>query len=533
MKTSRSIIGACVSLLFVFCLDVNAEARFALVIGNGAYAHAGKLSNPTNDAQDMAGELKNIGFTVDLLVNSDLATMENAVVRLGNQLSTSTDAVGFFYYAGHGVQSAGINYLIPTDANIPSASFLQQKSLSLQSVLDTLQASGNMLNVVVLDACRDNPFSWSRSGMRGLSVVGTQPPGSIVVYATSAGTVAQDGQGRNGVFTGELLKHLGSPGTDIADVIKQTGAAVSAATAGSQIPAVYTQFFDSYAFVPGVSNQTAKTLNISVKRDYGSIIVSTATDGMLSIDGNAITDVHSGANVRFDSVEVGDRSLEIHYVDGQVDRHITTVEAGKAASVYFIYQTDLFKLARAGTPQSVQAAIAKGANVNARDANRITPLGNAARYNQNPEVITTLLQSGADIGGTNGDNDAPLMLAAMYNQNPEVIKTLLKAGAAVNALGVCGMTPLGYASSTNTNPAVITLLLNAGADKDWKIDTGLTPLMLAAMNNQNPEIITTLLVAGAKAKEKSNDGKTALDYAQWNVNLKGTDAYQKLKAASK
>lgn len=90
----------------------------------------------------MADELKGLGFIVDLLVDRDLSAAEDAVVRLGNRLSTSVDAVGFFYYAGHGVQSAGTNYFIPTEANIPSASFLQQKALALQSVLDTLQASG-------------------------------------------------------------------------------------------------------------------------------------------------------------------------------------------------------------------------------------------------------------------------------------------------------------------------------------------------------------------------------------------------------
>jgi len=84
--------------------------------------------------------------------------------------------------------------------------------------MDLLQSAGNSLNMIILDACRDNPFSWSRGGSRGLSVVGTQPPGSIIVYATSAGSVARDGAGRNGLFTTELLKHLKTPGLDVAEV---------------------------------------------------------------------------------------------------------------------------------------------------------------------------------------------------------------------------------------------------------------------------------------------------------------------------
>jgi hypothetical protein len=227
-------------------LSVPPEGRFALVIGNSAYAHVSRLNNPSNDAQDMANELKRLGFAVDLLLNADYPAMEKAVVRFGNKLSSAREAVGFFYYAGHGVQSGGANYLIPVDADIPSASFLQQKSLAFQSVLDTVQDAGNELNVIVLDACRDNPFSWSRSGTRGFTVVTAQPTGSIIVYATSAGSVAQDGEGRNGIFTGQLLKHLDTPGADINDVFRQTGASVRDETNGSQIPAIYSQFFDSF-----------------------------------------------------------------------------------------------------------------------------------------------------------------------------------------------------------------------------------------------------------------------------------------------
>ena len=527
----------CLAAFFSIALAAGVSAqehRYALVIGNGAYEHVTKLTNPTNDAKDMADSLKAIGFTVDLLQDRDLVTMEDAVVRLGNRLSTSADTVGFFYYAGHGVQSAGTNYLIPTEASIPSASFLPQKALALQSVLDTLQASGNKLNVVVLDACRDNPFSWSRSSSRGLTVIGAQPTGSIIVYATSAGTVAQDGQGRNGVFTGELLKHLRSPGTDIADVFKQTGAAVSAATAGSQVPAVYTQFFGSYAFVPGASPvQPAVAPVATVTQSTGSILITTATDGALYLDGKAMADISAGADAKIDSVAAGSRSIEIRYVDGQVERRITVVEAGSAAVLHFIYRSDIFKLAKAGTAQSVRAVVAKGANVNAQDSSQTSPLGYAARYTQSTEVITALLEAGANVNGLNWVNVTALMFAAMYNPNPEVLTTLLNAGAEVNAQGMGQMTPLGYAASNNPNPEILTRLLHAGAEINAKTVYGGTPLMLAAMYNQNPDVITTLLEAGADAKARGADGKTALDYASRNPKLKDTDAYRQLQKAAR
>lgn len=238
-------------LLMVFPSSLIAEARHALVIGNGDYEEMGALKNPVNDATDMAGALANLGFEVQTLIDADVVTMEEAIVRFGQRLSYSVDSVGFFFYAGHGVQSSGINYLIPARAKIASEAFLRSRSVSAQAVLDTMQAAGNRLNIMVLDACRDNPFGWARSGQRGLSIVASQPPGSIIAYATSAGSVAGDGDGRNGIFTGELLKVLAIPEVDVSELFRLTGQAVQERTAGRQIPAIYSQFFDRKTLLPG------------------------------------------------------------------------------------------------------------------------------------------------------------------------------------------------------------------------------------------------------------------------------------------
>jgi len=245
--TSRSIIVALslfISIPLVMAQNILVSPRYALVIGNGKYDELGMLANPGNDAVDIAATLKQLGFTVELQVDVGLQAMEDAVVGLGERLGAIPGSIGFFYFAGHGVQSNGTNYLIPSDARIPSESFLRTKALAAQTVLDTLQSAKNGLNIVVLDACRDSPYGWSRSASRGLSVVGSQPTGSIIVYATSAGSVAQDGNGRNGVFTQELLKFLGNPGLDVKEVFNRTGASVMTATGGAQVPAIYSQFFD-------------------------------------------------------------------------------------------------------------------------------------------------------------------------------------------------------------------------------------------------------------------------------------------------
>ena len=240
------------SIAFIFPAMLTAqERRVALVIGNGDYQAATKLINPINDAADIGEVLAGLGFDVEVRIDADLDTMEKAVLRFGNKLAGSTDSVGFFYYAGHGVQSNGENYLIPVDARLSAESMLRIRAIPLQFVLDSIGEAGNKLNIIVLDACRDNPFSWARSSARGLAVVGIQPAASIVVYSTSAGKVAQDGTGRNGTFTEELLRHLPTPGLDIMEVLRRTGQDVQAKTASAQIPAIYSQFFGFLQLVPG------------------------------------------------------------------------------------------------------------------------------------------------------------------------------------------------------------------------------------------------------------------------------------------
>jgi len=180
---------------------------------------------------------------VDKVLNGSLEQMEDAVMRLRENLSAADSSYGFFFYAGHGVQSGGENYLIPVNANLPSENALRNRAMSVQMVLDDLNDARNALNVVVLDACRDNPFGWSRSGSRGLSIVSRQPADSIIVYSTSAGQTASDGDGRNGLYTSKLIINLATPGLEVKEVFNRTGQDVAQASNNQQIPAIYSQFF--------------------------------------------------------------------------------------------------------------------------------------------------------------------------------------------------------------------------------------------------------------------------------------------------
>jgi len=238
--------------VFIFAQqDETFIQKYALVIGNGAYTNLSRLANPVNDANDMASALQGMGFTVEKLLNASQQQMDEAVMRLKNRLSVSRDSYGFFFYAGHGVQAAGENYLIPVDANIPGENYLRSRAVPVQIILDELNESKNILNMVILDACRDNPFGWSRSGSRGLAIVARQPVGSIIVYATSAGQQASDGIGRNGLFTSQFLPNLTTPGLEVNEVFRRTGADVSRLSDLQQVPAIYNQFF-GVAYLTGL-----------------------------------------------------------------------------------------------------------------------------------------------------------------------------------------------------------------------------------------------------------------------------------------
>jgi hypothetical protein len=234
----------CLGLLTALALPrtLGAQQKYAAVIGNGAYSLITKLSNPVNDATDIKTVLTDLGFQVDLVINGSRTQMESAVERLKNRLSIDRNSYGFFFYAGHGVQFNGENFLVPVDADIRSESYLRDRAVSVQALLDELNNAGNELNIVILDACRDNPFGWSRSGSRGLALMGNQPADSIIVYATSAGSVASDGTGRNGLFTGHLLNNLKTPGLEVTEIFRRTMSDVIQASKNQQRPAVYNQF---------------------------------------------------------------------------------------------------------------------------------------------------------------------------------------------------------------------------------------------------------------------------------------------------
>ncbi|OHE65828.1 MAG: hypothetical protein A2001_11850 [Treponema sp. GWC1_61_84] len=229
-----------IALALVFALTVIAaagaeEKRIALVIGNGAYPST-PLKNPPNDARDMAEALGRLGFKTTLILDADLARMNRAVRDFGNDLR-DPDAVGLFYFSGHGLQIKGANYLIPAFMDIADQEEVPFQSLNVDLIYSKMENSGDKTNIVILDACRNNPFPGSeRSAEKGLAVVGSQPPRSIIIFATAPGKTAQDGSGRNGTFTRYFLKYMDLPGLDIETMMRSVREDVMTETKGAQVP---------------------------------------------------------------------------------------------------------------------------------------------------------------------------------------------------------------------------------------------------------------------------------------------------------
>lgn len=206
--------------------SVQSGRRMALVIGNSAYKNAPPLANSLNDARDMCGALKKLGFETHCYEN--LATKRAMKDAIANFYKPTTDVrVALFFYAGHGIQLKGENYLIPTSARIENQADVEDESISISYFMTMVDGVKNLLNIVVLDACRNTPFTrgWRSASPGGLAPV-DPPEGSVLLYATSPGKVASDGDGRNGLFTKHLIEHINRPGLTIESMVKQVSRGV-------------------------------------------------------------------------------------------------------------------------------------------------------------------------------------------------------------------------------------------------------------------------------------------------------------------
>lgn len=247
--------------------------RIALVIGNGTYQHPElpKLPNPPNDAEDIAKALRGFGFDVIERKNLTLEGMNRAIAEFGSRIGGADAAL--FYFAGHGIQVKNQNYLIPVNAAIESEASVPYQGINVNQVLEEMDNAKSTANIVMLDACRNNPISGKfRSGTsRGLASPGGVPKGTVIVYATDPGNVASDGPGRNGLFTAGLLTAFKGKDLSLDGVLTVASAEVEQASQQAQTPYVngpktLQKNFLFSATLPSAQNDIEKTFWTSIEK---------------------------------------------------------------------------------------------------------------------------------------------------------------------------------------------------------------------------------------------------------------------------
>lgn len=228
----------------------HADQRVALVIGNSAYDQA-PLRNPVNDARAMAAVLREVDFDVTLIENADRHALQRAALDFGSKLTA--DSVGLFYFAGHGMQVRGVNYLIPIGTKVASEDEVEVEAVDVNYVLARMATAKNRFNIVILDACRNNPFErMFRSGNTGLAAI-SAPRGTLIAYATAPGSLAADGAGANGLYTGQLVAALKTPNLTLEQTFKRTRAEVVTLSSGRQTPWESSSVIGDFVFRPGMA----------------------------------------------------------------------------------------------------------------------------------------------------------------------------------------------------------------------------------------------------------------------------------------
>jgi uncharacterized caspase-like protein len=260
-------------------------AKEALLIANADYAHFGKLPNPLPDARQLSASLQRIGFTVNLVENANREQMLDALGAFEERLKASR-GIAFFHYGGHGVQVNGRNYLIPADADIPDENRVSTRAVDVDEVMGSLDASGSRVNVVILDACRDNPLpaTSTRSATRGLSIIAQKPRNSIIIYAAEAGSKAFDG-----LFTPALAKALTFPERPISELMTEVRREVYEKSGGSQTPGEYSQLFEQIflGLAPLDNRQSPENSPSTVSESSSASVTSQGSTRSIPVSGSA------------------------------------------------------------------------------------------------------------------------------------------------------------------------------------------------------------------------------------------------------
>lgn len=294
------------------CIPAFSQKKVALVIGNASYADV-PLRNPVNDATDLASTLRNLGFTVTLRTNLNKQSMESAVNTFKDAVSSGD--VALFYYSGHGMQVSGSNYLIPVGEVISDETDVKYKAVDAQYVMDKLQWSGASVNIIILDACRDNPFRGARTQTKGFVAVNA-PQGTVIAYSTAPNMVALDGSGRNSPYTSNLIACIQKPGLEIMEVFREVRKNVVRETSNRQTPWESTSLLDPFSLTGMVPKPATVQSNPTVTEEraiiqYGKAEITTEIVGALYVDGTYQKQVSANTLFTVNNLAEGIHTIKI------------------------------------------------------------------------------------------------------------------------------------------------------------------------------------------------------------------------------
>ena len=272
------VISLLLSIIFFFpnMSFSTPEQRLALLIGNSNYTHGGSLDNPVNDVRAMKRALEGLGFTVMKYEDCSQKTMKRPMDKFGRRLKGKN--VGLFFYAGHGVQVNGHNYLLPADAKLDTEHDAEYDCVRADRVLAKMEGAGSRTNIVILDACRDNPFerSWRR-GTQGTGLAFMNAPsGSLIAYSTAPGKTALDGRGENSPYASALSQHIGTPNITVLEMFQKVRSTVRSQSNYKQTPWESTSLNGNFYFTKQGTDNRFSQEQARLERERGKFEMAKA-----------------------------------------------------------------------------------------------------------------------------------------------------------------------------------------------------------------------------------------------------------------
>ena len=530
--------------------------RVALVVGNADYAEpAARLRNPVNDAASVAAALSRLGFKVIEGRNLDREGFFDKIVAFDDAARSAEMAL--FFYAGHGLQVDGRNYLGPIDMKLERRQDLSRRAIELGEVMAVMRSDTNL---VVLDACRNNPLAAELARSLGLSrevaanrgLARVESAGEMLIaYATAPDDVAADGTGDHSPYTAALLEHIETPGLSVQELFTEVTGSVKRRTGGKQKPWTNSSLSRVIRLAPGSDPGTTETVppqqddeDPPPPPDQAKHAFDTAVSQNTIAAYQAVVEHFSGFYA----------TLARQKIEDLVEKRLATVDAGNlrehlgrelsATAVGEHGWTDLHYAAASNLPEVVEALLNAGADIGARTAfaedgetglsdaqyEFLEPLGfeldfwwapnpgagltplHVAAWGNAREAALVLLEHG-DVEQKDDEGRTPLHWAAFGNAR-RVALELIARGADVRARCSFGSTPLHAAAGSNAREMALELIAR-GADVRAKADYGDTPLHDAAVKNAL-ETLQELLAHGADIDAKRGDGDTPLHLATWN-----------------